>query len=191
MKEKDFSAYNSDLNVRIDGGRLWQAPVHKEDMPGVELDEGSKKISIYLYPEDKFSDIQDALFELIRQRDWMYYFVLQLKQRIPSLLLLVPIALTLVFLGLITVWGDLVINWVFLGENSPTVFGIPMNESAILYAVVAMFIIYFFPVLFTGEQEGFVQALNERFSNREELRKRLVLLLSFLKDKKYISSVEI
>jgi hypothetical protein len=191
MKEKDFSAYNRDLNVRIDGGRLWQSPVHKENMPGVALDEGSKKISIYLYPEDKFSDVQDALFELIRQRDWMYYFVLQLKQRIPSLLLLVPIALTLVFLGLITVWGDLVINWVFLGENSPTVFGLRMNESAVLYAVVAMFIIYFFPVLFTGEQEGFVQALNERFSNREELRKRLVLLLSFLKDKKYISSVEI
>lgn len=191
MKEKDFSIHNRDLKVRIDGGRLWQAPVHKAGASGVELEEESKKISIYLYPEDKFSAVQDALFELIRQRNWTYYFLLQLKQRIPSLLLLVPIALTVIFIGFITVWGDLVINWVFLGENSSTVFGIPMNESAILYAVVAIFIIYFFPVLFTGEQEGFIQALNERFSNREELRKRLVILLTFLKEKEYVSSVEI
>lgn len=191
MKEKDFSVQNRDLKIRIDGGRLWQAPVHKATASGVKLEEETKKISIYLYPEDKFSAIQDALFELIRQRNWTYYFLLQLKQRIPSLLLLVPIALTVIFIGFITVWGDLVINWVFLGENAPTVFGIPMNQSAILYAVIAIFIIYFFPVLFTGEQEGFIQALNERFSNREELRKRLVLLLSFLKDKKYVSSVEI
>lgn len=190
MKEKDFSAHNHDLKVRIEGGRLWQAPIHKEGS-GVELDEASKKISIYLYPEDKFSGVQDELFELIRQRNWTYYFILQLKQRIPSLLLLVPIALTVIFIGFITVWGDLVINWFFLGANDPTVFGIPMNESAILYAVIAIFIIYFFPVLFTGEQEGFIEALNERFSNREELRKRLVLLLTFLEDKKYISSVEI
>ncbi|MBL4650009.1 MAG: hypothetical protein JKY03_09775 [Aureispira sp.] len=190
MKEKDFSAYNHDLKVQIDGGRLWQAPIHKKES-SVELDEKSKKISIYLYPEDKFSGVQDALFELIRQRNWTYYFLLQLKLRIPSLLLLVPIALTVIFIGFITVWGDLVINWFFLGANGPTAFGIPMNESAILYAVIAIFIIYFFPVLFTGEQEGFIQALNERFSNREELRKRLVLLLTFLEDKKYISSVEI
>lgn len=190
MKEKDFSIYNQDLKVRLEGGRLWQAPVHKEKS-GVELEEESKKISIYLYPEDKFSGVQDALFELIRERNWTYYFILQLKQRIPSLLLLIPIALTVIFIGFITVWGDLVINWVFLGSNDPTVFGIPMNESAVLYAIAAIFIIYFFPVLFTGEQEGFIEALNERFSNRAELRKRLVLLLSFLEDKKYVSSVEI
>lgn len=191
MKEKDFSVHNRDFKVRIDGGRLWQAPVQKENTLGVELEEESKKITIYLYPEDKFSNVQDALFELIRQRNWAYYFLLQVKKRIPSLLLLIPIALTVIFIGLITVWGDLVINWVFLGENSLTVFGLTMNESAVLYAVFAIVIIYFFPVLFTGEQEGFVQALNERFSNREELKKRLVLLLTFLKYKKYVSSVEI
>lgn len=191
MKEKDFSIHNRDLKVQIDGGRLWQAPERNEDASGLELVEESKKISIYLCPNDKFSDVQDALFDLISQRNWTYYFILQLKKRIPSLLLLIPIALTVVFIGFITVWGDLVINWVFLGRNDPTVFGIAMNESAVLYALVAILIIYFFPVLFTGEQEGFIQALNERFSNREELRKRLVLLFDFLQDKKYVTTVEI
>lgn len=191
MKEKDFSVYNRDLNVRIDGGRLWQAPVKKTNATGFELEEESQKVSIHLYPDDKFLDVQDALFELIRQRNWFYYVVLQLKKRIPSLLLLIPIALTVAFIGFITVWGDLVINWVFLGGNDPTVFGLPMNESAVVYAVVAILIIYFFPVLFTGEQEGFIQALNERFSNREVLRKRFGLLLTFLREKEYVSTVEI
>lgn len=191
MREKDFSIHNRDLDVQINGGYLWQVPIRKEDETGVSFDESTKKLLVYLHPGDKFSTVQDALLALIRERSFVYYVVLQLKKRIPSLLLLIPIALTVTFIGFITVWGDLVINWVFLGENSPTVFGIPMNESAIIYAIIAIFIIYFFPVLFTGEQEGFIEALNERFSNREELRKRLALFLAFLKDQNYLKGVEI
>ncbi|BDS12205.1 hypothetical protein [Aureispira anguillae] len=191
MKEKDFSIRNNHLKVQMDGGRLWQVPVRQQTEMGVDLAVKSKKLSVYLCPDDMASMVQDALLDLIRERSWFYYITLQLKKRIPSLLLLIPIALTVVFIGFITVWGDLVINWVFLGENAPTVFGLNMNQSAIIYAIVAILVIYFFPVLFTGEQEGFIEALNERFSNREELRKRLTLLLTFLKEQDYVHTLEI
>lgn len=191
MKEKDFSIRNAHLNVQIDGGRLWQAPDCKAEEPRLNLDAEKQKLSIYLYPNDPFSIVQDHLFELVREKNIFYYLVLQLKKRVPSLLLLIPIALTVVFIGFITVWGDLVINWVFLGKNDPTVFGIPMNQSAVLYALIAILVIYFFPVLFTGEQDGFIEALNERFSNREQLRKRLFALVAFLHDKGDITTVEI
>ena len=191
MREKDFSIYNSSYKVRIDGGHLWKVPPREESGGVVALDDENKTLSIYLHPDDKFLTIQDALFDRIKERNWLYFFVLQIKKRVPSLLLLIPITLTVSFIGLITVWGDLVINWVFLGENAMTVFGLPMNESAIIYTVISILIIYFFPVLFTGEQEGFIEALNERFSNREELRKRFRTLIDFLKYQKHVTSVEI
>jgi len=191
MREKSFSSYNKEHQIHVVGGQLWKAPTRKEANEIIHLDEETKKLSIYLHPNDPFVLLQDALYELIANRNPVYYALLQAKQRVPSLLLLVPITLTVAFIGFITVWGDLVINWVFLGENAMTVFGIPMNESAVLYTIGTILVIYFFPVLFTGEQEGFVEALNERFSNREELRKRLVLLLNFLKDQNCVETVEI
>ncbi|MGH1339250.1 MAG: hypothetical protein ACRBFS_24240 [Aureispira sp.] len=191
MREKDFSIYSPNLRLRIDGGRLWQAPPHEEEVTGVDLDKDQKKLSIYLHPKDTAATVQEALMELVRETSTSYYWFFQLKKRLPSLLLLLPISLTVLFIAFITVWGDLVINWVFLGPNDPTAFGLPMNESAILYALLAIVVIYFFPVLFTGEQEGFVEALNERFSNREELRKRLVELLKLLQVKEVVEELEI
>ena len=72
-----------------------------------------------------------------------------------------------------------------------TAFGIPMNQAAIIFGLIATLCIYFFPVIFSGEQEGFVKALNERFSNREQLRKRLAITTRFLKSQKYVASVDI
>ncbi|MFK7797178.1 MAG: hypothetical protein AB8E82_06965 [Aureispira sp.] len=191
MREKDFSIHNNDLNLRVDGGRLWLAPPHKDESTGVDLDEETGKLSIYLHPKDDSVTVQDALMELVGTTSTSYYWFFQLKKRLPSLLLLIPISMTVLFIAFITVWGDLVINWVFLGGNDPTVFGLRMNESAILYAALAIVVIYFFPVLFTGEQEGFVEALNERFSNKEQLRKRLAELLKLLQVKEVIKELEI
>lgn len=190
MREKDFSIYSSNLRVRIDGGRLWQAPPHKEEATGVDLKEKGQ-LSIYLHPKDDAATVQDALMTLVQKTSRLHYWFFQLKKRLPSLLLLIPISLTVLFIAFITVWGDLVINWVFLGENASTVFGLKMNESAVIYALLAIVVIYFFPVLFTGEQEGFIEALNERFSNREELRKRLMELLGLLQKMEVITQVEV
>lgn len=191
MREKDFSIYSPALHLQIDGGRLWQAPPHQEETTGVELDKEKGHLSIYLHPKDDAGAVQEALMNLIKDISTPHYWLFQLKKRLPSLLLLLPISLTVLFIAFITVWGDLVINWVFLGPNDPTAFGLKMNESAIVYAVLAIVVIYFFPVLFTGEQEGFVEALNERFSNKEELRKRLVSLLGLLQKKGVVQQVEI
>lgn len=189
MRERDFSIYNAELDVRIDGGRLWQALPHEEEHTRVVWDEDKAQLSLYLHPNDTAITIQEALMKYLRALSWQQYCFFQVQRRLPSLLLLLPISLTVLFIAFITVWGDLVINWVFLGENANTVFGLPMNESAIIYALLAVVVIYFFPVLFTGEQEGFVEALNERFFNREALRKRLVLLLNALKNKGVLKRV--
>lgn len=191
MREKDFSLYSPSLRLRIVGGRLWQAPPHEEEATRVTLEKDSGQLSIGLHPKDNAMGLQGALMALVRQTSSVHYWLFQLKKRLPSLLLLVPISLTVLFIAFITVWGDMVISWVFLGPNDPTVFGVNMHESAVIYALLAIVTIYFFPVLFTGEQEGFVQALNERFSNREELRKRLVELLTLLQQKGVIKSIEI
>ncbi len=189
MREKDFSIHCPTIQMRIEGGHLWQAPPHQEDTTGVALE--ARKLSIYLHPKDNAATVQEALTELVREHSLGQYWLFQLKKRLPNLLLLVPISLTVLFIAFITVWGDLVINWVFLQENSPTVFGLNMNESAVVYALLAIVTIYFFPVLFTGEQEGFIEALNERFSNREQLRKRLVELLQLLQKKGALAQIEI
>ncbi|WP_340200662.1 hypothetical protein [Ascidiimonas sp. W6] len=191
MREKDFSIYNSKFKTKVDGGHLWKAASRKESGGVITLHKEEKRLRIYLRPEDTFMSVQDALFDLVKTRSIFHYFMFQIKKRLPSLLLLIPIALTVIFIGFITVWGDLVVNWFFLGKNSNTIFGVPMNQSAIIYAVLAIGIIYFFPALFTGEKEGFIEALNERFGNREELRKRFGLLMKFLKTQGHVDTVEL
>lgn len=191
MREKDFSIYNSKFKIKVNGGHLWKASSRKESGGVITLNEEEKKLSIYLLPDDTSIIAQDALYNLVKNRSPFQYCMLQIRKKLPSLLLLIPIILTVTFIGFISVWNDLVINWFFLGENENTIVGIPMNESAILYAVLAVILIYFFPVLFTKEQEGFTEAFIERFTNREELRKRYGSLLKFLKTKGYIETVEI
>ncbi len=191
MREKDFSLYNSKFNIKVNGGHIWKAPTRKESGGVLTLNEKEKKLEVYLHPEDDSTVVLDALFDLIKTKSFFDYLMLQIWKRLPSLVLLIPIALTITFIGFITIWGDLVINWFFLGENSNTVFGIPMNESALLYAILAVMLIYFFPVLFTGEQGSFIEGLNKRFANREALQKRFGLLVKYLRTKGYIETVEI
>ncbi len=191
MREKDFSIYNKKFHIRVNGGHLWKASSRSISGGVVKLDDQTKKLSIYLLPEDRSNAVQDALFNLVRTRSLLAYSILKIRKKLPSLLSIIPIALTVIFIGFIGVWGDLVINWFFLGENLNTIVGIPMNESAVLYTVLAIATIYFFPVLFRKEQEGFIEALNERFTNREELLKRFGLLINFLKTKGYLETVEI
>lgn len=191
MKEKSFSTQNTKYRLRLEGGHLWKASARKDLGDVMELDKSSKKLSIYLQPGDKFLIAQESLFDIVRDCSWFYYTIIQVQKRLPSLLMLFPISMTITFIAFITVWGDLVIKWVFMEENAMTVFGLPMYESAVLYAVIAILVLFFFPVLITGEQEGFVQALNARFANRKVLRKRFALLFNFLNNKDHIKVVEI
>jgi tetratricopeptide (TPR) repeat protein len=191
VREKDFSIYNKKHKVRIKGGHLWKASSHKENGGGMHLDEKIKSLSIFLHPSDTFIEVQNGLYDLIKKKNPIYYFLLSFIKRVPSLLLLLPITMMVIFLAVITVWGDFVINWVFMKDNTPTIFGMYINEAAVYTTLFCILIIYFFPVLLTGEQDGFIDALNERFANREKLRKRLAFLVKFLKSKGYINSVEI
>ena len=191
MREKDFLIYNKDHRVHIRGGQLWRIPSYKQSGGIIHFDKAAKKLSIFLRPDSEYEEVQDSLYKITRSLNPILYFFLWFRQRVPSLLLLIPISLTVAFIGFITVYGDLVINWAFLGENSMTVFGLPMNQAAIITGIIAALFIYFFPVIFSGEQEGFVKALNERFSNRDQLRKRLAATTRFLKAQERVTSVEI
>ncbi len=191
MREKDFSIYNPKFKIKVDGGHIWKAPARKKTGGVLALYQKEKKLGIYLHPDDDFTIVQDALFDLVKKKHFFDYLKLQIGKKLPSLLLFVPIIITLSFIGFITIWGELVVNWFFLGENSNTVLGIPMHESAMLYAVLAVILIYFFPVLFTGGQGSFIETLNRRFANREVLRKRFRVLVKYLKKRGYIETVEI
>jgi tetratricopeptide (TPR) repeat protein len=191
MREKGFLTYNKAYRVYIRGGQLWKIPSYKQSGGIIKFVRASKKLSIFLRPDSEFEEVQNGLYKITKSLNPVLYFLLWIRQRLPSLLLLIPIALTVTFIGFITVYGDLVINWAFLGENSMTVFGIPMNQAAIVTGIIATMIIYFFPVIFNGEQDDFIKALNERFSSRDQLRKRLAATTRFLKSREHVGSVEV
>lgn len=191
MIEKDFSVYNKNYKVHITGGQLWRIPPYEESGGITRFDKASKKLSIFLRPDSEYEEVRDSLYKITRKLNPILYLFLFIKRKVPSLLLLIPISLTVAFFGHMTIYGDLIMNWAFLGENSMTIYGIPMHQAAILTGLLAALFIYFFPVIFSGEQENFIKALNERFSNRNQLRKRLAATTRFLKSRNHVTSVEV
>ncbi len=191
MIEKDFLIYNEEHKVHIIGGQLWRTPPYVETGGITKFDKASKKLSIFLRPDSDYEELRDSLYKITRKLNPILYLFLFLRRKVPSLLLLIPISLTVAFFGHMTIYGDLVMNWAFLGNNSMTIYGIPMHQAAILTGLLATLFIYFFPVIFSGEQENFIKALNERFSSRNQLRKRLAATTRFLKSRDHVSTVEI
>ena len=127
MIEKGFLTYNKDYRVHVRGGQLWRIPSYEKSGGITNFDRKSQKLSIFLRPDSEYEEVQKSLYKITKSLSPILYLFLWVRQRVPSLLLLVPISLTVAFIGFITVYGDLVINWAFLGENSMTVFGLPMN----------------------------------------------------------------
>lgn len=190
MKESGFSIFHKASNVRIKGGELWKAPPRKGTAPAQVLEE-RKTLRITLQPQDSFEDISDALYDCVRQRAGWRYIYFALNKRLPSLMLLAPVTLTVVFIGFITVFGDLVIDWVFMNPDEGTVFGINRRWSLFIYGLVSIMVLYLSPAIFSGEQESFVEAVNRRFSNRNILRKRFRKLANFLSQRAGIEQVEV
>jgi hypothetical protein len=191
MREKDFSIYNKTINTRITGGHLWKVPSQKTSGGIVKLDKNTRKLSIFLRPDDTYIDLQNGIYALIKDLHPFFYLFLVLIKKLPSLMMLAPITLTVLFLAVVTVWGEFIIYWVFLKENSMTVFGVFIRQAAFYSTIICILFIYFFPVLLKGEQDSFIKALNNRFFNREQLKSRLVFLLKFLRKRKLISECEI
>lgn len=191
MIEKDFSIYNRKYKVTINGGELWRIPPYEKTGGVTCFDKAAKKLSIFLRPDSEYEEVRDSLYKITRKLNPILYLFLFIRRKVPSLLLLIPISLTVFFFGHMTIYGDLILNWAFLGENSMTIYGIPMHQAAILTAVLAVLFIYFFPVIFSGEQENFVKALNERFSSKHQLRKRLASTTRFLKSRNHVTLVEL
>ena len=111
MKELNFSIYNSDTQVTIIGGDLHDAP-QIDNNRVVEYQERQKKLSIYIHENSSFLDFQQDIYNLIKSKFTFVYILFLIRKRLPSLLLLLPISMTVTFLALVTVWGDFVIMFV-------------------------------------------------------------------------------
>lgn len=189
MKEAGFYIQNTKHKISVEGGRLWEATA-KEKLEGtIAIDEDSKEMSIYLFPQASMADLRDELYQTIRVRNLWSYLYFALAKSLPSLILLLPITLTVLFIGFITIYGDLIKNWMFLLDDEDTLLGLTQRESIVIYTVIAVLVIYFFPVFLTGEQDGFIHAINERFSNRKLVRKRFARVFQFLYRRGYVKKV--
>lgn len=186
MKESGFSIYDKDKRVGIEGGQLWKAKATEVLDYSMEIEDNTETLSIFLDPQASANDIRDGLYEQIKAHSYWQYLYLSISKRLPSLILLIPITFTVLFIGFITIYGDLIKNWVFLLDDADTLFGITQRQSILIYSTLAILVLYFFPVFLTGEQDGFIQAINERFSNRQLVRKRFAEALKFLESKSYI-----
>mgnify|MGYP006276793037 CR=1 FL=1 len=187
MQDTGFYIKNKASSVAVQGGQLWRAK--KLEGKAMEFDAQRQEIRVYLTPQLEMTDMRDLLYQQIRALHPWRYFFFALSKRLPSLLLLIPITLTVSFIGFITIYGDLIKNWVLMFDNGQTIFGLTQHQSIPIYTLLAILILYFFPVFLTGEQDGFVQAINERFSNRQLMRKRFAKAFKFLAQKGHLVRV--
>jgi len=189
MKERNFSIQNKEHRIVVEGGNLWKAKERSEKNNLITLSNADNTLSVYLQPTDEVLQLRDALLELVREKSTWHYFLFNLSKRLPSLLFIFPAMITLLVFAFLTVWGDLVIDWAFMNPDEGTILGLSRRFSLILYAFVAVFILGFFPVFFTGDHDTVAQGLNERFSNRRVVKKRLRRIFNFLKNRGIIKQV--
>jgi tetratricopeptide (TPR) repeat protein len=189
MQERSFSIYNKDSKVHIKGGNLWQAKLRTNEVDLVELSEDGKKLSIYLEPTDDLNNVREALYHLVKSKSQFHYFIFSLSRRLPSILFILPAIVTVCVFAFFTVWGDLVIDWAFMNPDEGTVLGLNRRISLLLYGVVAIFILGFFPMFFTGDHDSAAQAIGDRFSNRRLIKQRFSRIFKFLKRRAKIQEI--
>ena len=189
MKERSFSIKNEPNRVCIEGGNLWQAKLRSNNTDLLDVSEDGSTISIFLQPSDELADAREALYVLVKQKSQWQYFLFSLSRRLPSILFILPAVVTVFVFAFLTVWGDLVIDWAFMNPDEGTVVGFSRRFSLVLYGIVAIFILGFFPVFFTGDHDSVAQAIGERFSNRRLVKQRFYRILKFLKRKGAIKEI--
>lgn len=183
MKERSFSIYNKSNRVRIEGGNLWQAKLRSDANDLLDVTDDETTVSIYLQPTDDMNHLQEALYVLVKKKSPWRYFLLSIGRRLPSLLFILPAMVTVFVFAFLTVWGDLVIDWVFMNPDEGTLFGLSRRFSLLFYGILVVISFGLFPVFFTGDHDSVVQAIGERFSNRRFLKQKFYRLFKFLKQK--------
>ncbi|MCH2043125.1 MAG: hypothetical protein MK212_03215 [Saprospiraceae bacterium] len=191
MKEAGFYIENTAHRISVEGGRIWEAAPKEKLTGGLSIEEEKAEMNIFLFPQSTVSELSDELYKQLKEQSYFHYLYFVLAKKLPSLILLVPITLTVLFIGFITIYGDLIKNWIFLLDDADTLVGLTQRESIVIYTVLAVLILYFFPVFLTGEQDGFIQAINELFSNKKLLQKRFTRLFQFLNKKGHIKKIVI
>lgn len=183
MKEQGFSLHHQARNIKIKGGNLWKSK-KREGEEGM-IDTKAAILRLYVSPQDSLDTVREQLLTVVRQHSWVYYFRFTFSRRLPSLLYILPAMVTVLVFAFFTVWGDLVIDWVFMNPDEGTIFGPNRRISLILYAVVAVIILGFFPFFFTGDHGGVTEAIGERFSGKRLLKQQFKRILEFLRKRGY------
>lgn len=183
MKEQGFSLHNRKKRIQIEGGNLWKSKSRKENESIFDVEDS--KLKIYISPHDDLDTVRQSFLYVIRQHSWLHHFRFTLSRRLPSLLYILPAMVTVLVFAFFTVWGDLVIDWVFKKPDEGTVFGPNRRVSLVVYAIVAVVILGFFPFFFTGDHGGVTDAISERFSGKRLLKRRFKRMLEFLRKRGY------
>lgn len=189
MKEPDFSLYDRQRKIRIEGGILWKMEPRSEDGQMWKLDAANKTLSLYLQPGDQLQDVKEHLFELVRHHNALLHLYFELLKRLPSLLILVPASLTVWLIAFGGVFTDSATAVTFADGDGPTIFGISRLWLFLSMGAIATILLYTFPAFFSGEQEGFIQYINNRFSQRSIVRERFRKVFNFLKSQGKIERV--
>jgi hypothetical protein len=191
MQERDFSIFDAEKKIRITGGILWQMPP-REGTQMWKLDRATKTLSLYLQPNDELNEVKDGLFELIREHNWQLHLYFAVQKRVPSLLLMVPASLTIWLIAFVSLLGDAAIAVAFTeGEESTIFFGLNRFWLFLIMGGLATLMLYAFPAFFSGEQEGFVQYIYNRFSQRSIVRERFRKAFVFLRARGWVERIEI
>ena len=191
MQERDFSIYDQEKKVRITGGVLWKINKRGEDGQMWQLDSKTKTLSVFLQPNDQLNDIKEGLFELIREHNWRMHLYFEVQKRVPSLLLLVPASLTVWLICFGSLLGDTAIAVAFTEGGDDTIFGISRLWLFLIMGAIATLMLYSFPAFFSGEQDGFIQYIYNRFSQRSIIRERFRKAFSFLRARGVVGSIVI
>lgn len=191
MQERGFDLHQAEHRIRLIGGRLWKAEHREESDSALHLDEEKRTLRVFLHPQEPLDNFRNDLYGLIQQRNWLLHIYFAINKRVPSLLMLLPVSLTVFAMAFIGLYGEFVIEWTFANEDTGTIFGVSRRLGLIISTLLAIFLLYFFPVFVTGEQDGFVQAINQRFSARQLVKRRFRMALNFFTRRGYIEEVEI
>lgn len=191
MKERDFSLYDLKRKIRLTGGILWKSRPRGNDGQMWDLDTKTKTLSVYLCPNDSLNDVRDHLFDMVREHNFWLHLYFSLQKRVPSLLILVPASLTVFLIAFGAIFGDSAVAIAFTEGSEDTVFGISRWMLFVVAGGIATLLLYSFPAFFSGEQEGFVQYINERFSRRGLIKDRFKKVFRFLRAQNVIKKVVI
>ena len=190
MKESGFSVQHPKKALKIQGGRLWQMADRSKTHSALVLE--GDTLSIYLEPHEDLNNFLTDLYKIMRRESPYLYYTFILYRQLPSLVRFIPVSLTIWGIAFISIYSQFIIDWLIEGKGDENNYiGLTRKEAFFLCGAIATALLYFFPVIITGDQESVVEKLNRYFSANQIIGRKFKLIASFLYRRTEIKRVEI